>query len=90
MSATITTPAPAPHTRVEDLVAIVTGGGQDFVRVFAEDLYSIPREKVVGSAGATKYGHDAQGQAVPLHHGLLDLEDLTARARPGFTAPRRG
>ena len=25
MSATITTPAPAPHTRVEDLVAIVTG-----------------------------------------------------------------
>lgn len=54
---------------------IVTGGGQDFVRVFAEDLYSIPREKVVGSAGATKYGHDAQGHPVLTKQPNLILND---------------
>ena len=35
---------------------IVTGGGQDFVRVYAERVYGIPPEQVVGTAGATKYG----------------------------------
>ena len=30
---------------------IVTGGGQDFVRVFADQVYGIPPEQVVGSAG---------------------------------------
>jgi phosphoglycolate phosphatase-like HAD superfamily hydrolase len=37
---------------------IVTGGGQDFVRVYSEKVYGIPPEQVVGSAGATKYGYD--------------------------------
>lgn len=35
---------------------IVTGGGQDFVRVFAEAVYGVPPEQVIGSAGKTKYG----------------------------------
>ncbi len=29
---------------------IVTGGGQDFVRVYAEQIYGIPPEQVVGTA----------------------------------------
>ena len=29
---------------------IVTGGGQDFVRVYAEQTYGIPPEQVVGTA----------------------------------------
>ena len=37
---------------------IVTGGGQDFVRVYAEEVYGIPPEQVVGTAGGTKYGYD--------------------------------
>jgi phosphoglycolate phosphatase-like HAD superfamily hydrolase len=41
---------------------IVTGGGQDFVRVFAEQVYGIPPEQVVGSAGETKYGYDKNGK----------------------------
>ena len=41
---------------------IVTGGGQDFVRVFAEQTYGIPPEQVVGSVGATKYGYDQNGK----------------------------
>ena len=30
---------------------IVTGGGQDFVRLYAEQIYGILPEQVVGSAG---------------------------------------
>ena len=37
---------------------IVTGGGQDFVRVYAERVYGIPPEQVVGSMGGTKLGYD--------------------------------
>jgi phosphoglycolate phosphatase-like HAD superfamily hydrolase len=36
---------------------IVTGGGQDFVRVYSEAVYGIPPEQVVGTAGGTKYGY---------------------------------
>jgi len=32
---------------------IVTGGGQDFVRAYAERVYGIPPEQVVGTAGGT-------------------------------------
>jgi len=41
---------------------IVTGGGQDFVRVYAEKVYGIPPEQVVGSAGGTSYGYDKEGK----------------------------
>jgi phosphoglycolate phosphatase-like HAD superfamily hydrolase len=37
---------------------IVTGGGQDFVRVYSEQVYGIPPEQVVGTAGGTTYGYD--------------------------------
>jgi hypothetical protein len=34
---------------------IVTGGGQEFVRVYSRDVYGIPPEQVVGSSVVTKY-----------------------------------
>ncbi|MGA0845051.1 MAG: HAD family hydrolase [Luteolibacter sp.] len=34
---------------------IVSGGGIDFVRVFAEDVYGIPPEQVIGSSIQAKY-----------------------------------
>jgi phosphoglycolate phosphatase-like HAD superfamily hydrolase len=34
---------------------IVSGGGVDFMRVFAEHAYGIPPEQVVGSSGKTKF-----------------------------------
>ena len=43
---------------------IVTGGGQDFVRVYAAQVYGIPPEQVVGSAGATKYVYDANNKSL--------------------------
>src|SRR5271168_4198030 len=36
-------------------VYIVTGGGQEFVRVYSEQVYGVPPEQVVGSSIATKY-----------------------------------
>ena len=33
---------------------IVTGGGQDFVRAYSEEVYGIPPEQVIGTAGATR------------------------------------
>jgi phosphoserine phosphatase len=43
---------------------IATGGGQDFVRIFAERVYGIPREQVVGTAGDTRYGYDKDGKPI--------------------------
>jgi hypothetical protein len=34
---------------------IVSGGGIHFMRAFAEDVYGIPPEQVIGSAGKTSY-----------------------------------
>src|ERR1700759_580232 len=41
---------------------IVTGGGQDFVRVYANKVYGVPPEQVVGTALATKFGHAKDGK----------------------------
>jgi phosphoglycolate phosphatase-like HAD superfamily hydrolase len=40
---------------------IVTGGGQDFVRVYSERVYGVPPEQVVGSAAKTKYEYGKDG-----------------------------
>jgi haloacid dehalogenase-like hydrolase len=34
---------------------IVTGGGQDFVRAYAQRVYGVPPEQVIGSSIATEY-----------------------------------
>ena len=41
---------------------IVTGGGQDFVRSYAEKTYGVPPEQVIGSASGTSYGYDKDGK----------------------------
>jgi phosphoserine phosphatase len=38
-------------------VYIVTGGGQEFVRAYAERIYGVPPELVVGSTLATRYDY---------------------------------
>jgi phosphoserine phosphatase len=43
---------------------IVTGGGQAFVRAYAERVYGIPPEQVIGSALETQYTYNKQGQGV--------------------------
>jgi len=54
---------------------IVTGGGQDFVRVYAEKFYGIPPEQVVGTAGATTYGYGKDGKPYLTKDPKLLLND---------------
>jgi haloacid dehalogenase-like hydrolase len=41
---------------------IVTGGGQDFVRVYSQQVYGIPLEQVVGTMGGTTFSYDKDGK----------------------------
>ena len=54
---------------------IVTGGGQDFVRVYAAQVYGIPPEQVVGTVGATKYGYGKDGKPQLTKQPKLVLND---------------
>src|SRR5262249_41121658 len=54
---------------------IVTGSGQDFVRVFDAEGYCIPCEQVGGSIGETKYGYDRRGRPMLTREPKLLLND---------------
>ena len=63
---------------------IVTGGGQDFVRVYAQQVYGIPPEQVVGTAGGTKYGYDKDGKPFLTKEPKLLLNDNNAGKPEGI------
>jgi phosphoglycolate phosphatase-like HAD superfamily hydrolase len=63
---------------------IVTGGGQDFVRVYSEAVYGIPREQVVGTAGGTTYGYDKAGKPFLTKQPKLLLNDDQAGKPEGI------
>jgi phosphoserine phosphatase len=63
---------------------IVTGGGQDFVRVYSEQTYGIPPEQVVGTAGGTKYGYDKDGKPMLTKEPRLVLNDNDAGKPEGI------
>jgi phosphoserine phosphatase len=63
---------------------IVTGGGQDFVRVYSERVYGIPPEQVVGTAGGTKYGYKEDGTPFLTKEPKLLLNDNDAGKPEGI------
>ena len=63
---------------------IVTGGGQDFVRVYSESIYGIPPEQVVGTAGGTKYGYGKDGKPFLTKEPKLLLNDDKAGKPEGI------
>jgi phosphoglycolate phosphatase-like HAD superfamily hydrolase len=63
---------------------IVTGGGQDFVRVYAEQTYGIPPEQVVGTAGGTKFGYAKNGKPYLTKEPRLLLNDNNAGKPEGI------
>jgi phosphoglycolate phosphatase-like HAD superfamily hydrolase len=63
---------------------IVTGGGQDFVRAYAERVYGIPPEEVVGTAGAVSYQYGADGRPVLIKEPKLLLNDDNAGKPEGI------
>jgi phosphoserine phosphatase len=63
---------------------IVTGGGQDFVRVYAEQTYGVPPEQVVGTAGGTKYGYAKDGKPFLTKEPKILLNDNDAGKPEGI------
>jgi len=63
---------------------IVTGGGQDFVRVYSERVYGIPPEQVVGTAGVVKYGYRKDGTPFLTKEPKLLLNDNDAGKPEGI------
>jgi hypothetical protein len=63
---------------------IVTGGGQDFVRVYSEATYGIPPEQVVGTAAGVKYGYQKDGTPFLTKEPRLLLNDNDAGKPAGI------
>jgi phosphoglycolate phosphatase-like HAD superfamily hydrolase len=63
---------------------IVTGGGQDFVRVYSQQVYGIPPEQVVGTAGGTKFGYGKDGKPFLTKEPKLLLNDNNAGKPEGI------
>jgi phosphoglycolate phosphatase-like HAD superfamily hydrolase len=53
---------------------IVSGGGRDFMRGFAHDLYGIPRQRVIGSTVAYRFVEEDGGSAI-VQRAELDVID---------------
>jgi len=62
----------------------VTGGGQDFVRVYSESVYGIAPEHVVGTAGGTRFGYDKSGRPMLTKEARLLLNDDKAGKPEGI------
>jgi haloacid dehalogenase-like hydrolase len=63
---------------------IVTGLGQDFVRLYSQRVYGIPPEQVIGSALAVKYDYGKDGTPILINEPKLMLNDNAAGKPEGI------
>jgi phosphoglycolate phosphatase-like HAD superfamily hydrolase len=63
---------------------IVTGGGQDFVRVYSEQVYGIPPEQVVGTMGGVRYALGRDERPILTKEPKLLLNDDNAGKPEGI------
>ena len=69
---------------------VVSGGGRDFMRPISQELYGIPRERVIGSATALAYTSDERGGTI-IHTPAPDyLDDGPEMPIPSGVAPAAG
>jgi haloacid dehalogenase-like hydrolase len=54
---------------------IVTGGGQDFVRTYADQIYGIPPEQIIGSALDMEFTYNDAGKAIIMRPPKLLLNN---------------
>jgi len=54
---------------------IVSGGGVEFMRAFAETVYDIPPEQVIGSSGVTKFQIGADGKPELIKEPKVEFVD---------------
>jgi haloacid dehalogenase-like hydrolase len=59
---------------------IVTGGGQEFVRVYSEDVYGVPPEQVVGSSIETRYERTDAGPVLMREPKVFFIDDGDGKA----------
>jgi len=59
---------------------IVTGGGQEFVRVYSKRVYSIPPEQVVGSSILTKYEYQNGKPVLMREPKVFFIDDNAGKA----------
>jgi phosphoserine phosphatase len=57
---------------------IVSGGGQDFIRSYAEDVYGIPPEQIIGTTFETAYGYGSDGAPTLTKVAKLQLNNNNA------------
>jgi phosphoglycolate phosphatase-like HAD superfamily hydrolase len=63
---------------------IVTGGGQDFVRVYSNRVYGIPPEQVVGTSGGTSFSYNKDLKPILTKDWKLLLNDDNAGKPEGI------
>src|SRR6201991_3257982 len=63
---------------------IVTGLGQDFVRLYSQRVYGIPPEQVIGSALAVKYDYGKDGNPILISEPKVLLDDSAAGKPEGI------
>jgi phosphoserine phosphatase len=54
---------------------IVSGGGRDFMRAISDELYGIPRERVIGSSAALEFRAEPGGTSIVLKPAMDVLDD---------------
>jgi phosphoglycolate phosphatase-like HAD superfamily hydrolase len=54
---------------------IVSGGGQQFIRAYAERVYGIPPEQIIGTTGETTYGYAKDGTPILTKEAKLQLNN---------------
>ncbi len=54
---------------------IVSGGGVEFMRVFADRAYGVPPEQVIGSSGVVKFQLDAEGKPELIKEPKIEFVD---------------
>jgi hypothetical protein len=54
---------------------IITGGGQNFVRIYSNEVYGIPTEQVMGTSFVTKFSYKPNGEATLFIDPQTFIED---------------
>jgi phosphoserine phosphatase len=54
---------------------IVSGGGRDFMRAISEELYGVPRERVIGSSASLEFVDDSAGGRVVWKPAVDSIDD---------------
>lgn len=60
-------------------VYIVSGGGQEFIRTYSEQVYGIPPEEIIGSAGKVKYEYKMGKPELLKLPEVLFIDDKTGK-----------